>query len=129
MLNKNLYLDFQKQIKKSFEVKTGSVGVYIGHDISENYEKRTVDLNQTQYVLELLERFNMADSLPTPTSVVHRLSEVNGGEKLSPTEHEQYHNMVGSLLCLACWSRPDIAFAVSELSRFVSSPAKLALVH
>ena len=122
--NKNLYLDFQKQIKKRFEVKTGSVGVYLGNQISVNHEKLTVDLNQTEYVQELLERFNMSDCVSTPTPIVHRLSEVNGGEKLSPTEHEQYRNMVGSLLYLACWSRPDLAFAVSELSRFVSSPGQ-----
>jgi hypothetical protein len=34
--------------------------------------------------------------------------------------------MVGSLLYLSCWTRPDISFAVSELSRFVSDPG---LVH
>jgi hypothetical protein len=33
--------------------------------------------------------------------------------------------MVGSLLHLACWTRPDISFAVSELSRFVSAPGQL----
>ena len=100
------------------------MGVYLGNKISVNQEKLTVDLNQSEYVQELLERFNMSDSLPTSTPIVHRLSEANGGEKLSPLEHEQYRNMVGSMLYLACWSRPDIAFAVSELSRFVSSPGQ-----
>ena len=37
-------------------------------------------------------------------------------------EHELYRAVVGSLLYLACWSSPDIALAVSELSRFVSAP-------
>jgi hypothetical protein len=32
--------------------------------------------------------------------------------------------MVGSLLYLACWSQQDIAFAVSELSWFVSAPGQ-----
>ena len=32
--------------------------------------------------------------------------------------------MVGSLHYSACWTRPDISFAVSELSRFVSSPGQ-----
>ncbi len=32
--------------------------------------------------------------------------------------------MFGSLIYLSCWSRPDIAIVVSELSRFVSAPAQ-----
>ena len=35
-----------------------------------------------------------------------------------------YRGMVGSLLYLASWTGPGIAFAVSELSRFVSNPGK-----
>ncbi len=31
--NKALYLDFQKQYKERFDVKTGSVGVYLGNQI------------------------------------------------------------------------------------------------
>ena len=56
--------------------------------------------------------------------MVQRLSALNSGEKLSAEEQVLYRNMVGSLLYLACWSRPDISFAVSELSRFVSSPGQ-----
>ena len=95
-------------------VKTGSVGVYLGNQITVDHTKLTVDLNQTEYVRELLERFDMSNCLPVSTPMVQRLSVQNSGEKLSTAE--QARNMVGSLLYLACWTRPDIALAVSELS-------------
>ncbi len=121
--NKLLYQDFQKQFRKSFNVKTGSVGVYLGNMISVNHGKLTVDLNQTEYVQELLEHFGMKDSsfLPVSTPMLQRLSVLNRGEKLTAEDHALYRKMVGSLLYLACWSRPDISVAVSELNRFVSS--------
>jgi hypothetical protein len=122
--NKVLYQDFQKQFRKRFDVKTGSVGVYLGNQISVDHGKLTVDLNQTEYVQELLERFNMTNSFPVSTPMVQRLSVLNSGEKLSAEDQALYRNMVGSLLYLACWSRPDISFAVSELSRFVSAPGQ-----
>ncbi len=67
----------------------------------------------------------MSDCIPVPTPIVHRSSLQDGGAKLSAEEHVQNRNMVASLLYFACWSRPDIAFAVSELSRFVSSPGQV----
>ena len=122
--NKVLYQDFQKQFRKRFDVKTGSVGVYLGNKISVDHAKLTVDLNQTEYVQELLERFNMTSCLPVSTPMVQRLSMLNSGEKLPTSDQALYRNMVGSLLYLACWTRPDISFAVSELSRFVSAPGQ-----
>ena len=82
--------DFQKQFEKRFDVKTGSVGVYLGNQISVDHAKLTVDLNQTEYVNELLERFNMSNCLPVSTPIVQRLSVQNAGEKLSSDEHAQY---------------------------------------
>jgi hypothetical protein len=49
----------------------------------------------------------------------------NSGEKLSADDQVLYCNMVGSLLYLACWTRPDISFAVSELFLFVSAPGQI----
>jgi len=58
------------------------------------------------------------------TPIVARLSAQSAGPALSSEDHATYRHIVGSLLYLSCWSRPDIAFAVSEHSRFVSSPAQ-----
>ena len=44
------------------------------------------------------------------------------GNALSPEDHERYRALIGSLVYVSAWSRPDIAFALSELSRFVASP-------
>ena len=35
-----------------------------------------------------------------------------------------YRNLVGSLMYLAVWTRPDLAMAVSTLSRFCQNPGR-----
>jgi hypothetical protein len=52
-------------------------------------------------------------------------ANTNGHVYYPQTKETSSHIMI-SLLYLACWTRPDIAFAVSELSRFVSDPG---MVH
>ena len=69
----------------------------------------------------------MLKSHAVATPMVTRLSESDRGDELSTEEKSQYRVIVGSVLYLACWTRPDIAFAVSELSRFVSDPVSMAL--
>jgi hypothetical protein len=126
--DKAMYQDFQKQFKKRFEVKTGSVGVYLGNQIKVDDANLTVELNQSDYIDELLERFDMTDCTEASAPLVQRLFAQDCGAKLSASEHERSRNMVGSLLYLACWSRPDISLAVSELSRFVSCPGEKHMV-
>ncbi len=62
--------------------------------------KLTVDLIQTEYVQELLERFNMSNCLPVSTPMVQHLSMQDSGEKLSADDQALYRNIV--LRCQAC---------------------------
>jgi hypothetical protein len=78
--NKVLYQDFQKQFKKRFDLKTGSVG---------------------EYVRELLARFNMTKCLPVSTPMVQRLSMLNSGEKLSASDGGQSPLLAVSSIWLA----------------------------
>jgi hypothetical protein len=123
--NKNMYATFRDQIKKRFDIKTGEVGAYLGNKIVVESGKYTVSMDQSEYIQQILEKFEMGESHAVATPMVSRLSSSHKGEELSSEDKSQYRIIVGSLLYLACWTRPDIAFAVSELSRFVSDPGSV----
>ncbi len=123
--NKNMYATFRDQIKKRFDIKTREVGVYLGNKIVVESGKYVVSMDQSEYIQQILEKFDMLKSHAVATPMVTRLSESDRGDELSNEEKSQYRVIVGSVLYLACWTRPDIAFAVSELSRFVSDPGSV----
>ncbi|XP_075486367.1 secreted RxLR effector protein 161-like [Primulina tabacum] len=76
-------------------------------------------LSQSHYI-EILEKINKDDSalarIPIDTS--QHLSK-NRGENMSQLE---YSRVIGTLMYLMSCTRPDIAYAVSKLSRFTSNP-------
>jgi hypothetical protein len=47
----------------------------------------------------------------------------NPGLKATPEDQQRYASLIGSLLYLANTTRPDIAYAVSVLSQFISDPS------
>ena len=69
---------------------------------------------------------DIADCKPSPTpydpSVLIRKNE---GELQE--DQLRYSQIIGSLMYLASATRPDISFAVSKLSRFVSKPGRCSL--
>jgi hypothetical protein len=82
-----------------------------------------MELDQERYILDVLERFGMSDCKPvgTPSDTSIKLSANNlTGESLKGKI--PYQEIVGSLLFIAQGTRPDIAFAVNNASRFNNNP-------
>jgi hypothetical protein len=79
-------------------------------------------MSQQGYVEVLLEKFNMVDCNPVSTPEV--VGQVLKPSKLSPIEVKKldlpYRELVGSLQYLVTCTRPDIANAVRNLSKFLS---------
>ncbi len=92
----------QKQFPQIFGVKTGSVGVFLGNRINTDPTKLTVEVNQSQFVNNLLARFDITDCKTVSNSLVARLAKQSSSSFLSDIDHIIYRNMVGSMLYLAC---------------------------
>ena len=78
-------------------------------------------LSQGKYVRDILSKFEMTDCKPMVTPMVTNLKKlhdaVTGSDPVDPT---QYQQLINSLLYLV-HTRPDICYAVSALSQFMSS--------
>ncbi|WVZ98076.1 hypothetical protein U9M48_043557 [Paspalum notatum var. saurae] len=83
-------------------------------------DESQITLSQTHYVEKVLIRFGYIDNKPSPTpydpSVTLKKNKRIGVNQL------KYSQIIGSLMYLASATRPDISFAVSKLSRFMSNP-------
>ncbi|KAK1646723.1 hypothetical protein QYE76_064528 [Lolium multiflorum] len=86
-----------------------------------------ITLTQSHYVEKILSRFGYIDSKPSSTpydpSVTLRKNRRIAIDQL------RYSQIVGSLMYLASATRPDISFAVSKLSRFMSNPGHPAVLE
>lgn len=94
------------------------IGLRITRDNDGNYY-----LDQTQYIKDLLEKFNMLEckGAATPSDPNQRLSKTMSAQSIGDEENMAnvpYQAAVGALLYLVQVTRPDIAFAVSNVSQF-----------
>jgi len=89
--------------------------------VMRNRAAKTLTLSNPGHTATLLEAFGMDKATPNKTPMASRVKLNKTGEGLLP-EGNRYAELVGSLLFLVTTTRPDIAFAVGVLSRFLSCP-------
>ncbi|GKU95397.1 hypothetical protein SLEP1_g8760 [Rubroshorea leprosula] len=73
-----------------------------------------------QYILDLLDKFGMAEAKPVSSPMATTALQLHQGLKLS--DPSSYRSLMGSLQHLNL-TRPDITFAVNHLSQFLHAPS------
>ena len=118
--NNDMIKTTKKMLNSKFDMKDmGIADVILGIKITRTSDGYT--LSQSHYVDKILEKFSKNDNsvARTPIDPNHHLGK-NIGEGISQLE---YSRIIGSLMYLMNCTRPDIAYAVSKLSRYTHNPS------
>ncbi|CAI7850681.1 unnamed protein product [Closterium sp. NIES-54] len=98
----------------------GELRSYLGLQITRDRARRTITLTQSHMVQQVLQRFDFTYSSPqaTPLSTRHSLSALPSDESVE--QSGPYPELVGCLMYLMTCTRPDLAYPLSILARYVA---------
>ena len=124
--NERKNIDWIKdEFKKRFKMKDmGEAKFILGIEIERDREKRTMIMHQNAYATKKIAEFGMEllGNASTPLEVGLKLDTE---ESALLGEGNQYRQAVGSLIYLSNCTRPDLAFTVGVLSRYLCSPREI----
>ncbi|CAI7765356.1 unnamed protein product [Closterium sp. NIES-54] len=106
----------------------GELTRYLGLRITRDRAQRTITLTQSHMVQQVLQRFGFTYSSPqsTPLPTGHSLSAPLSDESVEPSG--SYPELVGCLMYLMTCTRPDLAYPLNLLARYVA-PGRHRKVH
>ena len=120
-----LWLDLRKSM--DFD-DAGPVGDCLGCNVSRDFDNNTVYLSQASAIKKFLKKINFLGVAAKPTPMVTglKLSKKDCPDARTAavmTDVQRwYRSVVASLIYFANWTRPDIAYAVSKLCRYMHNP-------
>mmetsp|Transcript_57331 Transcript_57331/g.117328 ORF Transcript_57331/g.117328 Transcript_57331/m.117328 type:complete len:1978 (-) Transcript_57331:6636-12569(-) len=126
-----LYQSFIRDLKGKFELSDqGELSWYLGVHINHDLNKGVTTLNQGTFVDTMLKRFNMegCKSVTTPCEPNSHL--LRGDQPLTPDKHltREYQKLVGGLMYLSNFTRPDISYSVNQCAKFMACPGPSHLI-
>ena len=103
----------------------GPCSYYLGMSVTRDRPNCTLRLGQRGYMEKVLQDFSMWESNPVDTPMAgNDLVKAPEGYQAPEDLRATFQSAVGSLMYAMLGTRPDIAYAVSKVSRFTSNPDK-----
>ena len=107
----------------------GSAKKILGMDIIRERKIHCLTLSHESYMRKVIERFNMTRAKPVSTPIAPHFKLSSSQSPQTDEENEvmkkvPYANAIGSMMYAMVCTRPDISYAVSLVSRFMSNPGE-----
>jgi hypothetical protein len=118
---------FFNNLDNRFNAKDlGEMDKILGVRITRDRKKRTIQLDQEQYLDKVLTKFGIPNARAKEVS-----TPIDSYDDLRPAEENDtrvdatwYREVIGSLMYAMVYTRPDIAFALGRLSQYMQDPAE-----
>ena len=116
----------KKLIASHYDIKDlGEVKFILGMRVSRNREKREITISQAEYIDKIVSKFDMSTAKPISLPIKRNLN-LWPRENVSAAELDHlsllpYRQLIGCMMYLMTASRPDIAFALGKLSRYLAT--------
>ena len=125
--SKPLLNKLKKKLMNRFETSDmGDVSRILGMNVTRDREKETITINQKDYTQDVIQCYGMKGCNPAYTPGVGPELSLNQPEEnlLNEEEKRRYQAITGAVMYLAQVTRYDILYAVNQLARAMSKPAK-----
>ncbi len=119
--------NLKKQLGDRFRMRDmGPISWYLGIEVIRSRPNRTLYINQSVFTQRMLEDLEIEDckSAKVPVdSVIRLVKDVYQEPEYQATKKQVqgYQSLVGSLLWLACMTRPDVSFSIEKCNRYASN--------
>lgn len=123
-----------ERLREYFEITDlGEPKRFLGIAITRDRSKKIMKLDQSEYTQKILKRFGMLDCNTNRTPMVTKsqqkreiseMGEKGLRENLTSLTKFPFRELVGSLRYLTDGTRPDISYAVHELSKVMQEPSE-----
>ena len=121
----DLLIKTKHMLSTHFDMKDLSETSYVlGIKILRDRANRVLKLSQITYIEKILKRFNMHNckSSKTPIMKGDKSQCPQNDDEIEEMRTIPYSSLVGSLLYAQVCARPNIAFIVGMLGRYLSNP-------
>ena len=120
MINK-----IKKKLGEAYHMKDlGATQSYLGIRITRDHAHLCIWIDQEAYIDSALSQFCLMDANNTKTPLPAGVHLTKSETPSSTNLRTKYQQLIGTLLYAALGTRPDIAFAVTQLSQFNSDPTE-----
>ncbi|CAM8922241.1 unnamed protein product [Rhodiola kirilowii] len=120
----------KSDLKSEFDMKDlGHARKILGMIIDRDRNKCFLKLHQNPYLQKIVAKFGCADCKPVavplaPHFILSKSQCPSNNSEMLEMENIPYSNALGSLMYAMIATRPDLSYAVSLLSRYMSKPGK-----
>ncbi|RVD84023.1 uncharacterized protein DFL_005791 [Arthrobotrys flagrans] len=125
-LNITIINDIKEKLKSKYAMTDlGEAKSFLGIYIERDRQNLSIRLHQSTMIEGILRRYEMHNCNPSHTPLNNTLSWTSDNtQSLSSVGTNWYQQLVGQYMYLMVSTRPDLAFTVGRLSKFMASPTE-----